>query len=374
MLASSSIAPQTSRRRRSRLARKTWPTPASTRSCRSGWHFALQHRAAPPTLPRKLGRLHSNTLGVGQWRCVHAVQLLWMQWMLLCSSNQRACFAVENHDDQRACCVILRHWTHRPPTAACLNDVTSPNSCHPPPQVSPLRYTGRVVMVRDHFGFIQCQDLPTEADEVSRWGHKAPGEGEDDGAPSEPPPKPDAAKRKKKPGNRFQIFFSLAEVEGETELRGGDEVEFVVGVQKGERVARRVRFKSRPAPLPEPSATPLGERRKLFANVRRLLGHMCLLGPHVSHCNGDACYGPCVHRSLCLCLCAFGHRNACPRPTPTDATSCRRCGAHPLGGRTHPKGARWHPRLHLWEGPGAAQCALWAPLAGCFGQARPQGA
>ena len=143
-------------------------------------------------------------------------------------------------------------------------------------QVSPLRYTGRVVLVRDHFGFIQCQDLPTEADEVSRWGHKAP-EGE---AGTEPAPdgkhdaKHDAAKRKKKPGNRFQIFFSLAEVEGETEIKGGDEVEFVIGLNKGDRVARRVRFKSRPAPLPEPSATPLGERRKLFVNVRPM---QCLM-------------------------------------------------------------------------------------------------
>lgn len=134
-----------------------------------------------------------------------------------------------------------------------------------PLQVSPLRYTGRVVMVRDHFGFIQCQDLPTEADAVSRWSHKSPSdEGE-----AEPTPngKHDAAKRKKKLGNRFQIFFSLAEVEGESELKGGDEVEFVLGMQKGDRVARRVRFKSRPAPLPEPSVTPLGERRKLFVDV-----------------------------------------------------------------------------------------------------------
>lgn len=175
-------------------------------------------------------------------------------------------------------------------------------------QVSPLRYTGRVVMVRDHFGFIQCQDLPTEADEVSRWGHKAI-EGEEEKKEAEG--KHDAAKRKKKSGNRFQIFFSLAEVEGETEVKGGDEVEFVVGVHKGDRVARRVRFKSRPAPL-EPSATPLGERRKLFVNV----------------CEQDACV--CRETAVLFILCTL-HQH-------TDTTESRRHGAHAPGGHAHPQG------------------------------------
>ncbi len=179
-----------------------------------------------------------------------------------------------------------------------------------PTQVSPLRYTGRIVTIRDHFGFISCPDLPTEADAVSRWEHKGAatppphatgpaedgaggehGDGDDngaggvtgDGATTEDAAAPQqqqhvfsdfhhgGGKKKKK---RSQVFFSRAEVEGDaTQLQQGDEVDFVLGINKGERVARRVRFKSRQERaeqpvLPKmltPSAT--GERPRLFLHV-----------------------------------------------------------------------------------------------------------
>lgn len=175
-----------------------------------------------------------------------------------------------------------------------------------------MRYTGRIVTIRDHFGFISCQTLPTEADAVSRWEHKGapstaqgvPGAGEGAAGPQEEggaagegdavatapgatestedgqqghaqqqavvvPEHPYTSGKKKKKQAKHHIFFSLAEVEGDAELRQGDDVDFVVGINKGERVARRVRFKSRPEALPKmltPAST-TGERRKLFLNV-----------------------------------------------------------------------------------------------------------